>query len=287
MSFGIALSGGGARGAAHVGVLLALEQAGLRPRAVAGTSSGGIVAGLYAAGVTPQQMREIMLELEETGSCYLDADLAGILGAVPKFLFARRIGLSGLIKGNRMERVFYELTGGKPMTEARMRTVIPAVDLNSGETVAYTDSLAGRLAVSGVRWETGALLSEAMRASSAFPVVFRPKELGGRCLVDGGVTDTLPVDLLIAAGERNVLAVDIGQAYEMPKDKNLLEISTHSLAIMEERLKECRSEGEKLLLKPRLPENVGLLTLRGMSKCMQAGYSCVKERITEIRSVFR
>jgi len=286
MSFGIALAGGGARGAAHVGVLLALEEDGLCPQSIAGTSAGSIVAGLYATGTSPQKLKEIIIEMSATGIYYLDLDLMGIIKAVPQFIVNHKIDLTGLIKGDRLERFLSEQTNGKSIKDTSIRTIIPAVDINSGDTIAYTNSLANVSAIDRVKWKTNILMSEAMRASCAVPAVFKPKFIDGMCLVDGGVTDVLPVDLLLAAGEYNVLAVDVAENYTMPKSQNLIEISSHSLSIMSTRLKECHSHGEKLLLTPSLPKQSGLLTLEQMVECMDAGYEAAKVHMPTIKAIF-
>jgi NTE family protein len=286
MSFGIALAGGGARGAAHVGVLLALEEDGLCPQSIAGTSAGSIVAGLYATGTSPQKLKEIIIEMSATGIYYLDLDLMGIIKAVPQFIVNHKIDLAGLIKGDRLERFLSEQTNGKSIRDTSIRTIIPAVDINSGDTIAYTNSLANVSAIDRVKWKTNILMSEAMRASCAVPAVFKPKFIDDMCLVDGGVTDVLPVDLLLAAGEYNVLAVDVAENYTMPKSQNLIEISSHSLSIMSTRLKECHSHGEKLLLTPSLPKQSGLLTLEQMVECMDAGYEAAKVHMPTIKAIF-
>lgn len=286
MSFGIALAGGGIRGAAHVGVLLALEENGLIPASIAGTSAGGIVAGLYAAGMSARELSEIVPDLSGKGAAFFDPDLPGLISLIPELLAHRSSLLSGLIKGDRMEKYLYRLTGGKRMAESRLRVVIPAVDLCSGKTVAFTNTLEGVRPLRRVKWSDSPLLSEAMRATSAVPAVFRPKLLDCMCLVDGGVTDVLPVDLLIAAGERNVLAVDVSEDYEVPESINLIEVASHSLAIMETRLRECVTRGERMLLDPDLPETDGLLALSQMPACMEAGYRAAKRAMPRIRSLF-
>jgi NTE family protein len=286
MSFAMALAGGGSRGAAHVGVLLALEESGLNPHSIAGTSAGSIVAGLYATGTTPKMLKELIIQLSETGGYYLDLDILGILKAVPQFIISHKFDLTGLIKGNRLERLLKQMTNGKNMQDTNMRTIIPAVDINSGNTIAYTNSLANLRPIERVRWDNNILISEAIRASCAVPAVFQPKFIDGMCLVDGGVTDVLPVDLLLAAGESNVLAVDVSSNYKMPKNHNLIEISSHSLSIMSTRLKECHSCGEKLLLKPNLPEQAGLLTLENMVECMEAGYEAAHLHMSVIKALF-
>ncbi|MCI1965268.1 MAG: patatin-like phospholipase family protein [Oscillospiraceae bacterium] len=286
MSFGIAMAGGGIRGAAHVGVLLALEENGLLPRSVAGTSAGGIAAGLCAAGLSAAQMKKIVLELAAGGASLLDPDLSGLATFIPDLLIHKAPGFSGLLKGNRLENYLYRKTGGKLLSESTMRVVIPCVDLFSGDTVACTNTLRGTHPLRRVRWTDQMRLSEAMRATASIPAVFRPKLMNHMCLVDGGVTDVLPVDLLLAAGERNVLAVDVSEDYEMPKKISLIEVASHSLAIMETRLRECVTRGEKMLLDPDLPDTDGVLNFSQMPMCMEAGYRAAKRAMPRIRSLF-
>ncbi|MEM1485116.1 patatin-like phospholipase family protein [Oscillospiraceae bacterium PP1C4] len=286
MSFGIALAGGGTMGAAHVGVLLALEEAGIYPRSVAGTSAGSFVAGLYAAGNSAVKLKEIVIRLSKTGPYYMDADLSNLAKAVPKFIINHEFDISGLIKGNRLEQLLYQLTSGKSMEEINMRTIIPAVDINTGDTIAYTNSLNNVRPLDSVKWKTDALISEAIRASCAIPAIFQPKLIGDMCLVDGSVTDVLPIDLLLASGEQLILAVDIAQSYESPKKKNIIDISTSSLSIMSARLKKCHLHGEALLLKPKIPEEAGLLTFQYMVECMNAGYEAAQANLPAIKAIF-
>ncbi len=286
MGFGIALAGGGTRGAAHVGVLLALAEAGLYPSAVAGASAGGIVGGLYAAGISPERLKHILLSLSRSGRELVDPDIKGLLRALLQLLTRRPVTMQGLIKGERLERFLCSLTGGKAMHDLSIRTVIPAVDIRTGETIAYTNTLAGVRPVPRVRWSTEFPLCRAIRASAAFPAVFRPVTQDACCLVDGGLTDNLPVTLLLAAGEPQVLAVDVSEEYEPPEGEGVIDIVSHSLTILTTRLREYVARGETLLLHPRLPEKAGLLTFREMAGCMEAGYQQTKEQIPLIRAVF-
>lgn len=285
MSFGLALSGGGTRCAAHVGVLLALEEYQMLPASIAGTSGGGIVAGMYAAGISPQGMKELVEVLSITGFHLIDADYKGMLRAMVEFLRRRPVQFSGLIKGSRMERYFCRHTDNKGMEDAVLRTIITAVDLWSGQTIAYTNTLGGVSPVRNVEWRTDVKLCQAMRATSAVPAVFQPAKFGGMCLVDGGVTNILPVDLLIAAGEPTVLAVDVSKAYSMPDCSSIIEIASHSLSLMSSRLRDYVTSGEKLLMRPSLPEESGLLTFQWMRACMEAGYEATKKLMPTIQKL--
>lgn len=286
MPFGIALAGGGARGAAHVGVLLALKERGLVPDSVAGTSAGGIVAGLYASGVGTEELREIVLKLAKDGYSLMDPDCSGIITLIPELLLHRDKALSGLLKGGRLEKALRKLSAGKAMRDASLKIVIPAVDLNTGNTVAFTDSLSGVTPIRRVRWRSDVLLCEAMRATSSLPAVFRPKAIGDLCLVDGGVADVLPVDLLIAAGEKNVLAVDVSEDYRMPDSFNLIDVAFHSLSITQTRLRECVVHGERFLLRPDLPDSAGLFTFDAMPDFMEAGYRAAKRVMPTLERLF-
>lgn len=286
MAFALALAGGGTRGAAHVGVLAALTEAGLVPTAVAGTSAGSLVAGLYACGVSPARLWELVVSLANRRIRLVDPDYGGILKALLQFFTFRDITLKGLIKGTRMEHFLRAQTGGKRMREVGLRLLIPTVDIRTGKTIVYTNTLAGTRPLPHVEWRTDGTVGEAMRASAAVPAVFHPVLRDGFCQVDGGVTDNLPVELLLAAGERRVLAVDVSEEYEAPCHENLIEIASHSLTIMGTRLKERISTGEQFLLHPTLPEDAGLLTFGPMAACMEAGYTAAREQLPVLKALF-
>lgn len=287
MKYGIALAGGGTRGAAHVGVLLALEEYGLCPSYIAGTSAGGIVAGLYTAGYSAKQMEEIVKDLSKHWRRLIDPNYSGLLKAVCSlFCLGCSAGLSGLIKGNRLERYFHHLVGEKRMCDGRIPTVIPAVDLNTGNTIAYVHTHSPLPHLSEVQWNKDTLLYQAMRATSAYPVVFQPKSIGDQYLIDGGIADNLPVNLLMAAGAAQVLSVDLSSHYQAPRKKDLIEIASHSLTIMQSRLQACTTRGERLSLNPQLPDDAGLLTFDQMIPCMEAGYQAALEAIPTIKAAF-
>lgn len=284
MSYGLSLAGGGTRGAAHVGLLKALKEENLLPDAISGTSAGSIIAGLYAAGMDIDEMCEVIVYLSKHGKYLMDLDLKGLILLIPQMLAGRPASLTGLIKGNRLVRLFCGLVGDMEIGQVPMRLVIPAVDLKTGNTIVYTNSLSTR-PMEHVVWERQGRLCEIIMASCSVPAVFQPRHLGNYCLVDGGVSSNLPVDLLIAAGVRNIVAADIGEDYETPHDTNIMEIASHSFSIMSRNLKDCMSSGERLLLKPQLPKGAGLLTFRYMADCMEAGYQYGKQHADKIRRI--
>ncbi|MBE5985352.1 MAG: patatin [Paenibacillaceae bacterium] len=286
--YGLALAGGGTRGAVHVGVLTALEENGLLPTQVAGASAGSIVAGLYASGMDIGKMRDTVRWLAAHGENYIDPNIIGVILFLPQVLLHRKTSLMGLIKGNRLSDFLCDLTEGIEIQDCKTGLLIPAVDINSGNTVVFTNLFQEKVPMSAlreenVRWQKNGLLCDIMMASSSVPAVFCPRQINGFLLVDGGVTNNLPVDLLISTGVSNVIAVDIGEAYEMPKDHSIMEIAFHSFSIMSRELKDCRSSGEILLLKPPIPKGSGLLTFEYMEECMESGYLYTKKMMPRIK----
>lgn len=282
MGYGLALSGGGARGAAHVGILKALDEADLLPSSIAGTSAGGIVAGLFASGIDVDELCEIVAYLTRHGLFLLDPDYFGLLKFIPQTLIGKEVSLTGLLKGNRLLKLFHQLTGEISMAEAKMNLLIPAVDIKSGQTIVYTN-MPRTAPIENVAWERQADLSQVMMASSSVPAVFCPRRIAGYCLVDGGVTNNLPVNLLIGTGQKHVIAVDIGVDYQTPHEQSITEIVSHSFSIMSHNLKDCMSQGELMLLKPPLKKGAGLLTFGAMKDCMNSSYEYMKGEIPRMR----
>ncbi|MFR3166268.1 MAG: patatin-like phospholipase family protein [Hungatella sp.] len=249
---------------------------------------GGIVAGIYGAGVDLGMMKEVVQWMSRHGNRFLDPDIIGILTFLPQLFTGQEVSLTGLLKGNRLMNFLCQLTEGAAIEEVKRKLLIPAVDLNSGDTIAFTNLMENGITDAArhqenVKWEKNGPLCEIMMASASVPAVFQPRRVGNYCMVDGGVTNNLPVDLLIAAGVKRVVAVDIGADYRTPHDKSIMEIASHSFSIMSRDLKECRSSGEILLLKPELKKGAGLLTFEYMESCMEDGYHYTKRQMKVIK----
>lgn len=165
MEITVALGGGGAKGAAHIGVLQCLEEAGYKIRAIAGTSIGGIIAAIYAAGFHPAEILERFNDLDF------------------KNLYARRSGDGpGLLGVSGIYDVLSGLLGEKEFSALRIPLVVTATDLNTGREVLLK---AGRV-------------TEAVLATMAIPGVFPPVEMGPYSLADGGLVDPVPVEAVRA-----------------------------------------------------------------------------------------
>lgn len=293
INYGLALAGGGTRGAAHVGVLTALEEAGLLPNRIAGTSAGSIAAGLYAAGMPIKEMREMVKWFDRHGKKMMDVDIPGLLFLLPELLFKKKTKLGGLMKGERLKQLLCDLTNGLEIQGNCRGVLIPTVDLYSGDTIVFTNLINEEklpLLASqqeNVKWEKTGRICDIMMASSAVPGVFYPQKIKDYMLVDGGVTDNLPVNLLAATGEDTILAVDVGADYQKPYMDSVIETIFHSFTIMGRGLKNCRSMGEVMLLKPELNKKAGLLTFECMERCMEEGYKYTVRILPQIRKAIK
>lgn len=174
---GLALGGGAARGWAHIGVLRALNAAGIKPDVIAGTSIGAVVGGCYAAGHL-DDLEAFSRELTRRRVFgYLDFNFAG----------------TGLISGQRLcERLDRHL-GKKSIEELETRFTAVATEIGSGHEV----------------WLSRGPLVEAVRASYALPGIFKPVKINGRWLFDGAMVNPIPVTVCRALGARYVIAVNL------------------------------------------------------------------------------
>lgn len=287
MSFGIALSGGGAKGAAHVGVLMALCENNLIPSSVSGTSMGAIVGGLYAIGYPPEKLKEIIIKFSKNYRRYIDPCYGNYFMALMQFMSNSSITLPGFIKGDKVERYLKNLTKNIAISSVQTPLVIPAVDLISGKTIVYSNIHPKmNSTTSNIIWKNDIPLHSAMRASSSLPAIFYPKKINNAVLVDGGITHIIPTELLMQTGEKNILAINISQEYEKPKSTNIFEITTHSFELMQNELKNFSLGKEKFLITPELPKNAEMLSFNHMPEFVKAGYNSTIAVMPKLKQLF-
>src|SRR5262245_3467471 len=222
---GLALGGGGARGIAHIGVVLALEELHIKPDYIAGTSMGSIVAGLYACGYTPDEM-EKLIESIKWETLFQDSPERPDQGFRQKeddfdHLIPLEFGLNfkkggivlppGLIAGSKLGFVLQNATlpcaAVGNFDELRIPFRAVATDIQTGAPFIMSK---GNLA-------------RTIRASMAIPAIFTPVEIDGHLLVDGGEAQNLPVQTVQAMGADIVIAVNVGSsgAAEAAKPTNV------------------------------------------------------------------
>lgn len=243
--WGLALGGGGLRGAAHIGVLKVLEREDCIPDVFSGTSAGAIVASLYCSGLSAVDIERRVLDLigrdperlaevwEANGFVSGARDRFSLIigGKFPKSFVRAVFNIKGLMSGERVERTLARLLEDKTFDQVSRPLAVEAVDLNTAELVAFVTpgSIREDLKTRDLVYIYDAKLSEAVRASISVPVLFVPKEYKGRHLVDGGVKDNVPVGVLRQMGARVVVAVDLGKPGPAEEYDNVLSILIRSL----------------------------------------------------------
>jgi NTE family protein len=211
LKYALVLSGGGARGLAHIGILCAMEKAGYPPPSlISGTSMGAIVGGLYAMGMKgPDLKRYVLDELDIPG--FMESSVFKMEGPIGRiFQTGKIIGQAatkpGIDSGDKVLRLLDKLTNNKEIVDCGIPFLCNAVDISAGREVIFRSGS----------------LAKAIRASMSFPFIFEPFIEGGQCLVDGGVADNMPIKLTREAARklkiRQLLAVDVCRWHNIPPD---------------------------------------------------------------------
>ncbi len=218
LKIGLALGGGAARGFAHVGVIAVLEEAGIKPQLVVGTSAGSLVAALYASGKTSAQLQQTALNMEEVA---ITDWMLPIIGR-------------GMFRGEALGRYVNELVAGRLIENMAIPLGIVATDLGNGQAVLFQ------------KGDTGT----AVRASSAVPAVFVPVKISGREYVDGGLVSPVPVRFARQMGADVVIAVDISNPPEGNTADGTLQILLQTFAIMGKSINDYELKGADLVVRP-------------------------------------
>ena len=284
--FGLALSGGGIKGFAHIGILKGLKAHGIRPNWISGSSAGAVIAALYAIGYSPNDIEKIAY------SSYrglIDLNYLGFIKGAVQFAIGTEISLDGLIKGNRIETLLEELTDGRTMREVNIPLAITAVDINDGRTIIFVSNRNRMDEVKGVEYREEVKISSAVRASISIPVIFRPKIIDGVRLVDGGVTDNLPVYILRKMGARNVLGIYLGYCGERRAEvDNIFEIASQTLDIMAYHITRSKSAGADIILRPNISDLSSKTLHRGaIDEYIKRGYMAIDDNIDMIKEAIK
>jgi len=248
---GLALGGGAARGFAHVGVIQVLEEAGLHPQVVAGTSAGSLVAALYASGKTSQDLRRVAETMEE-------AEITDWMLPILN---------RGALRGEALARYVNTQVGGRPIEQMKIPLGIVATDLHTGEAVTFR------------RGNTGS----AVRASSAVPAVFQPVRIGEREYVDGGLVAPVPVRQVREMGANFVIAVDISSDPEGNPAGDTFQILMQTFAIMGKSINTLALREAEFVVRPPL-SGVKSADFGARRRSIEAGRSVMLAMLPQLRN---
>lgn len=245
---GLALGGGAARGFAHIGVLQVLEEQGIKPDLVVGTSAGSVVAALYASGKSPSELGRMAMTLDES--------------SITDWVFPGR----SLLKGEALAKFVRTSTGGRQIESMRLPLGVVATDLKNGQPILFR------------RGDTGS----AVRASSAVPAVFEPVKIGGREYIDGGAVSPVPVRYARQMGADVIIAVDISSIPEGQSTKGAVDILLQTFNIMGHAISQLEMGEADVVMRPKL-EGVGSADFSARRLSILAGREAALTVLPQLR----
>lgn len=288
---GVALSGGGIRGTAHIGVLKILVENNIPIDMISGTSAGAIIASMYACGYSPQKMQTMVEKLRMNDFIDLNVTVGDLFKHGFKWLYSGMFRFwsvlpTGLIKGNRIEQYFNGLWQGRTVRDTDIPLAITAVDLNSADTIFFTSPVFNSRAILNARYYHNTLLTDAVRASISIPGIFFPKKYRSMTLVDGAVKNNLPTDILRHMGANVVIGVDLGYDGQANYDiKTVGEILVQCIEIMSREVTLLKSEQHAdIIIRPNTAD-VNLKDMKQVLSCIGRGEQAAKEKLAEIKAL--
>lgn len=216
----LVLGSGGARGYAHIGVIEVLEQHGIRPDFIVGTSAGSIVGSVYASGKTAAELREIALQLKAND--IRDVDLS----------------LKGFFNGQKVEDYINQQVRGMPLQQLKIPMYVVATELKNGKQTVFNYGNTG----------------QAVRASVSIPSMFKPTKIGEIEYVDGGLVSPVPVQVARDLGADIVIAVDILAQPVHTETSNVWGLFNQNINIMQGRLAATELKSADIVIQPDLRE---------------------------------
>ncbi len=250
---GLALGSGGSRGLTHIGVIKALEENNIPIDFIAGSSIGAMAGGFYAAGLDIKKMEEIALETNwHRMFSLIDPHLK-----------------QGLVSGEKVKTFIEGYINGKKIEDCKIPFVAVATDLKTGEVVVLNK---GEMA-------------QAIRTSISIPLVFKPVEIDGRILADGGLSASVPVEIVRGMGANLVIAVNLDKHYYDEEWKpEWYDIANDSLNILRHRLALLNVANADIVIDIDVGKNHWYQFTNGQDKIL-TGEKAVKEVLPQLKEL--
>jgi NTE family protein len=249
---GLALGGGAARGFAHVGVIQVLEENGIKPDLVVGTSAGALVGAIYASGKDGRALQKVAEDMDE--ATITDWTLP----------FVSR----GVLRGDAYERYVGNQVGHKRIEQAVMPLGIVATDLRTGHGVLFRR---GDMAI-------------AVRASSAVPGIFQPVKIGAAEYVDGGLVSPVPVRYARQMGATLVIGVDISSSPEGEASDSSMQVLLKTFTIMGKSINDFELKNADILVRPALM-GVRSSDFTGKKRSIEAGRAAMLAELPKLKAL--
>jgi len=282
MKIGLCLSGGGIKGVGHIGVLKALEEENIKIDCISGTSSGSIVAAMYAMGYTPKEMLNLF-------KCYgretSKVDSHIIIKLIFGLIFTRKICVEGLNTGKKLGKIIQKYANKKKInliSEIEMPLIIPTVNLEDGSIYLFASQKKNRYYSDNITIVNNVEVGKAVQASCSYPGLFCPMHILGKKFVDGGIRENTPWKPLRDIGADKIISVVFEEDKKVKKDINILDCVTRSMSIMIHELYNYEIEGIEYLLKLKT-KDIWLLETNQTQEVYDIGYQTTKKNMNKIK----
>lgn len=248
----LVLGSGGARGYAHIGVIKVLEQQGIRPDFIVGTSAGSIVGSIYASGKTADELRDIALNMKVN-------DVRDI-----------KLDMKGFFDGKKVENYVNQQVNNTPLELLKTPMYVVATELKEGKKVVFNYGNTG----------------QAVRASVSIPSMFVPTKIGEDEYVDGGLVSPVPVDVARDLGADIIIAVDILAQPMHTETSNVWGMFNQNINIMQNHLAREELKHANIVIQPDLREKGHIFDVKGREMTIQAGIDAAQNQLQQISTVF-
>ena len=284
MKLGLALSGGGIRGIAHAGVLKALEENNIKIDAIGGTSSGSIIATLYAMGYSPYY---IYILFKKYAKDLVNQNSISKVTSIGNFMANKKGNFQGFYTGEEIENGFNNIAlrkGVKKISDIKMPIVIPTVNVQNSKKYIITNQIPEKTSPN-TEYINNIEIGKAIRASSSFPVVFSPCEYNKHRFLDGGILDNFPTTEVKKQGVDKTITVNF-KADDIDENSNIMDIVMRTIDIMGNKISEENISNSDMVLTIQT-DKTGLLETEKLDECYKYGYRQTIEQIDKIKEIIK
>ncbi|SEL83928.1 patatin-like phospholipase family protein [Acinetobacter sp. DSM 11652] len=250
-SVALVLGSGGARGYAHIGVIEVLEQRGIKPDFIVGSSAGSIVGSIYASGKSAKSLREVALNMQ--------------VNDVRDF----NIGIQGFFDGAKVENYVNKQVDFMPLEQLPIPMYVVATELKNGNLTVFNYGNTG----------------QAVRASISIPSMFIPVKIADKDYVDGGLVSPVPVNVARELGADIVIAVDILAQPEHTETSNVWGMFNQNINIMQNKIAYNELKNADIVIQPDLREKAHIFDVKGRENTIQAGMTAALNKVSLLDQV--
>lgn len=282
MKVGLALSGGGIRGIAHAGALKALEDNNIKIDVIGGTSSGALIASLYAMGYSPYY---IYILFKKYAKDLVNQNTISKVTNIGSFMANKKASFQGFYSGEEIEECFNNIAarkGIKTISDIKLPIVIPTVDVQNSKKYVITNNIPEKTC-SNTEYINNIGIGKAIRASCSFPVFFSPCEYNEHKFLDGGILDNFPTIEVRHQGADKMLTVNF-KADDIEESSNIMDIVMRTIDIMGNKISEENISNSDMVLTIQT-DKTGLLETEKLDACYKYGYRQTINQIDNIKNM--